>query len=603
MIEMKKRLLTLILTLALLAALWTPAAALIPKETNSVTCQVFTDGINNTYWDQATLLNKLDLLRGTGSGFALERGMTRAEAAAMLVRFLGEEKAALSQDWAHPFTDVPEWADRYVGWLYQNKLTKGTSDTKYSPSLYVTYWQYATFLSRACTGGDDFLAAGIGKPNEQALTEGNNSFLRAEAVALSTRTLGCYHTAGSKTQTMAQFLIGKNVFTTAQWFEAAPSIFPLYYQISGDEKCIEATLLDVPVAKSVLTGVNRLFADYNNPLPHFYAGKVDGTGALTLYQMDCLSLKETQLGRYPSDPSLPNTSAPYAEYLGTIGGADYLRIRQYPVCDLVRVVGAKAETVATRAKISDDYAPDTFVSDQAILVMDADDAVYVLTEKAAQRRPLRAGDRVVGLLENVAVVCRPENGKTTVEGFRTDTWAVTDTYTGLSGSGEASIPDLRQYGEPHDEKIYGAAGFYLVADGRLRQITARPTRAVCVVREGAGGAWVILDGQEIVRVGSTWEFGGDDTVLLAGDAPHGIDITGLKGNQNGSAVIFYSARGVGMEHYDVYTYSLCQNPSGKPAIYVDAFEAGRPEMMEHDEAWYVQREQARLNALGVMFSS
>ena len=45
----------------------------------------------------------------------------------MLTRLLGAEKTALAGNWKHPFTDVPQWADKYVGWLYQNGLTKGVS--------------------------------------------------------------------------------------------------------------------------------------------------------------------------------------------------------------------------------------------------------------------------------------------------------------------------------------------------------------------------------------------------------------------------------------------------------------------------------------------
>jgi hypothetical protein len=32
-------------------------------------------------------------------------------------------------------------------------------------------------------------------------------------------------------------------------------------------------------------------------------------------------------------------------------------------------------------------------------------------------------------------------------------------------------------------------------------------------------------------------------------------------------------------------------------IYVTDYEAGRPEMMEHDKSWYIEKEQERLNNL------
>ena len=64
---------------------------------------------------QAQMLYDIGLFRGTEKGFELDKPMTRAEAAAMLTRLLGAEKTALSGTWKHPFTDVPQWADKYVG--------------------------------------------------------------------------------------------------------------------------------------------------------------------------------------------------------------------------------------------------------------------------------------------------------------------------------------------------------------------------------------------------------------------------------------------------------------------------------------------------------
>ena len=66
---------------------------------------------------QAQMLYDLGLFKGTDKGFALEKSMTRAEASVMLTRLLGAEKTALAGNWKHPFTDVPQWADKYVGWL------------------------------------------------------------------------------------------------------------------------------------------------------------------------------------------------------------------------------------------------------------------------------------------------------------------------------------------------------------------------------------------------------------------------------------------------------------------------------------------------------
>ena len=81
--------------------------------------------------------------------FAPNERLSREQAAAMLTRFLGAEQEALAGDWEHPFTDVPQWAEPYVGWLYESGLTKGVSETVYGAGEDVTCGQYCTFLQRA----------------------------------------------------------------------------------------------------------------------------------------------------------------------------------------------------------------------------------------------------------------------------------------------------------------------------------------------------------------------------------------------------------------------------------------------------------------------
>lgn len=73
----------------------------------------------------------------------------------MLTRMMGEENDALSCTYTHPFTDVPEWGDRYVAWAYYKEYTKGTSATTFSPDEPITAQQYLAFVLRAMGYGDD----------------------------------------------------------------------------------------------------------------------------------------------------------------------------------------------------------------------------------------------------------------------------------------------------------------------------------------------------------------------------------------------------------------------------------------------------------------
>lgn len=100
-------------------------------------------------------LYALGLFKGTGTDalgrpkFDLLVAPTRQVALTMLVRLLGKEAEALSKNWEHPFTDVDQWAEPYVGYAFANGLTKGVSTDKFGANDLVTTYQYLTFALRA----------------------------------------------------------------------------------------------------------------------------------------------------------------------------------------------------------------------------------------------------------------------------------------------------------------------------------------------------------------------------------------------------------------------------------------------------------------------
>jgi uncharacterized lipoprotein YehR (DUF1307 family) len=110
---------------------------------------------DQNYEDSANKLNILGLFSGVGLDeddlpiYDLEREPTRQEAITMLVRLLGKENVAKNGDWEHPFSDVSDWAQPYVGFAYENSLTKGLNDSTFGSDLKVTEAQYLTFLLRA----------------------------------------------------------------------------------------------------------------------------------------------------------------------------------------------------------------------------------------------------------------------------------------------------------------------------------------------------------------------------------------------------------------------------------------------------------------------
>ncbi len=102
-----------------------------------------------SYIQEAEKLQELGLFKGSNQGFELERAPSRVEAAVMLVRLLGKEEQVLASQSQHPFTDVPAWADPYVGYMYEAGLTKGVSATQFGATQLTSASQFATFVLRA----------------------------------------------------------------------------------------------------------------------------------------------------------------------------------------------------------------------------------------------------------------------------------------------------------------------------------------------------------------------------------------------------------------------------------------------------------------------
>lgn len=112
------------------------------------------DAVTEYLWGNdfvyARQLQRLGLFLGTGSGFELGRAPRRDEAAVMLTRYLGAESVAQTMgEQTLCFTDVSDYYRPYVAYLYADGLTRGTSETTYSPANQATAVQYMTFLLRA----------------------------------------------------------------------------------------------------------------------------------------------------------------------------------------------------------------------------------------------------------------------------------------------------------------------------------------------------------------------------------------------------------------------------------------------------------------------
>ena len=168
-------------------------------------------------------LKNMGLFKGVSeTDFDLGREPTRIEALVMLIRVLGKENEAINGNWKHSFTDVEPWADKYVGYAYENGLTNGVSATEFgtgaaSANMYLTFVLRALGYSDA--NGADFtwdspsvLAKSIGILPDSVNA---SSFWRADVVLVSYAALPVK--LKNSTQTLANKLIAAGMFTQAQY--------------------------------------------------------------------------------------------------------------------------------------------------------------------------------------------------------------------------------------------------------------------------------------------------------------------------------------------------------------------------------------------------
>ena len=115
---MKKRILALTLAVILAVSIIPIVSASASSGTNYITDPQ----------TAAENLNKLDLIHGSDLGYELERAPNRIEGIVLYIRLLGKDDEAINGNWTHPFTDVPLWADQYIGYAFENGIINGISE-------------------------------------------------------------------------------------------------------------------------------------------------------------------------------------------------------------------------------------------------------------------------------------------------------------------------------------------------------------------------------------------------------------------------------------------------------------------------------------------
>ncbi|MDD3271021.1 MAG: S-layer homology domain-containing protein [Syntrophomonadaceae bacterium] len=591
--------------------LMTPSAsATILDDTNtSWTTGIHTYGINNDPYDQAEMLKQLGLFGGTEKGVELERNMTRAEAAVMLVRFMGTEGQVRAGIWHHPFKDVPQWANKYIGWLYQNGLTSGMSKTRYGAKQNINLEQYAVFLSRAVCGNDNWQSNGIATADEVKLWDKDNRFFtRAAAIGMSTRALTLPCTRNSNTCTMARYLVDHGVFTPQQLLQAAWGVLLPEYRYLDNEGYIYSTIAGVTVGKTDIGGLRNMTGT-DSSMPYFFACATQGQNTV-LYQIDCKTMKSTAV----SSKALPGGSKWSYMYASTINEKDYLFEYAANTLNLVLRDDDRLSTVLPdfkfyRASVHPNLNYNYFVVHDALLV--AGSKQYYLSDKTGiSAHTYVDGTQVLGFDGTSIVTQQVTKYNTTISCL-----CATDGTTLDSYRVKQDMPEdyNSRTVKAHGNRYYGEAGLYVLDSkrGRLEQITARPTLDITTFRMDYRNIILTHDpgqrihgvkensGEQVIII----EYDGSEHVILSNDPPHGISIEGFKNEAHGDAVAFYSAADAGNIYYYVllpsFDASTGTYDEKQPQIIVTGYSTGHPEVETAGyEQTYIQKEQARLNLLG-----
>ena len=434
---------------------------------------------------QAQMLYDLGLFKGTDKGFALEKSMTRAEASVMLTRLLGAEKTALAGNWKHPFTDVPQWADKYVGWLYQNGLTKGVSATLYGSQRNVTCGQYCIFLTRAHLDADSYQGTAFVDNDEVRQTD-EEGFIRGDAVSLSARLLSTnYAKNGDESdRSVAEKLIDDGIFTAEQFKNAAWDVLPRDYsndyQYDGKWNLIASPFVcqiaDVTVAQCPIDGVQSVSGTDR------YARSYMEQSNFILYRMDSKTMKLTQVLSLPQESSV--------EYLGRAGETDYLLVydRKTETYSLCSVHGDTVKTELTLTEAQQQAAHTVYQSARGCIICPDETTGYKLTETGVE--PLGVAAGICRLTEDGMIITQNCTADETVLTAYNWNGQKTDSYT-ISNAYQSDDAEVRKHCAPRiigsdGALLWGTVGLYREENGRLVQVTDSP---VISVKQDADGAY------------------------------------------------------------------------------------------------------------------
>ena len=153
----------------------------------------------NEYGKAIATVKVLGVMEGDENGnFNADKVVTRNEMAVVMANL-----ADLKLNGAHPFSDVPNWAEKYVGALYTNGLTSGTSATTYGGSANITTTTAALMIMKTMgyfeyqgEFGDDWALSTVKRATKLELFDDidagiNEGLTRGELAQMIVNALDC----------------------------------------------------------------------------------------------------------------------------------------------------------------------------------------------------------------------------------------------------------------------------------------------------------------------------------------------------------------------------------------------------------------------------
>ena len=226
-----------------------------------VTC--FSAGASDV--NTADALNELGLFLGTGNGYELEKGLTRAQGVTLLVRMIGMEETAVNGVYDNSFTDVPDWAAGYIGYAFKNGIANGTGETTFSPDTAMTDYMFLTLVLRALHYSDKGDAPLFVWNDPYALAcelkliqtvEPDADFTRADAIKVFWNALDVKLNGAEVT--LADRLIEQQVFTADELADARE------IQENGRQENVDDPVIPTPETDAPETNVPETNAPETN---------------------------------------------------------------------------------------------------------------------------------------------------------------------------------------------------------------------------------------------------------------------------------------------------------------------------------------------------